>query len=84
MSIPEAKVHERGKHGIGLECFERLIRTSSVCKYRYNMSLFDRTFVCKSCGLPINRDNNAAHNIKSWGINSGLEDIRRTKTATLA
>ena len=34
------------------------------------MSLFERTYECESCGLEINQDLNAALNLKQYAIKS--------------
>ncbi|NLJ85298.1 MAG: transposase, partial [Firmicutes bacterium] len=47
------------------------------------IALPERTFACSSCGSIIDKDHNAARNIRSWGINSGLESVRRSEAAAL-
>lgn len=83
MSILEAKAHQRGKQVIKIGRFEPSTQTCSVCGHRQQMELKDRTFICENCGIVIDRDHNAARNIRSWGINSGLESVRRSEAAAL-
>ena len=84
MSILEAKADQRGKKVIRIDRFDPSSQTCSVCGHRQRITLSERRFVCLSCDSVMDRDHNAARNIKSWGINSGLESVRRSKTASLA
>jgi putative transposase len=44
-------------------------KTCSCCGWKNtNLKLSDRTFICQECGLMIDRDLNAAINIKSFGM----------------
>ena len=44
-------------------------KTCNKCNYKKeNLKLSDRTFVCPKCGLIINRDYNAAINIKKYAL----------------
>jgi putative transposase len=83
MSILEAKADQRGKMVIKIDRFDPSSQTCSVCGHRQRITLSERSFVCLGCGSVMDRDHNAARNIKSWGINSGLESVRRSKTASL-
>jgi putative transposase len=58
---------------------DRFFPSSKTC-YRCNwikndLILSDREFVCKNCGLVIDRDQNAAINIKNFGLNKLRETI---------
>jgi len=43
-------------------------QTCSSCGCRHKISLSVRTYICPACGLIIDRDYNAALNIKAFGI----------------
>ena len=43
-------------------------KTCSCCGNIQDMPLEERTYSCSNCGLEMNRDLNAAMNIKNWGI----------------
>lgn len=45
-------------------------QTCSACGHRHAMSLNDRQFICECCGLSLDRDLNAAVNIKALGLQS--------------
>lgn len=76
----EAKVHERGKTVIKTGDFKPSTQTRSVCGHRQDILLPDRFFGCESCSSV----SAAACNIKSWGINSGQGDVKRSTTAVPA
>lgn len=84
MSILESKAHQQGKKIIRIGRFDPSSQTCSQCGHRQAMPLSSRVFDCVNCDLVTDRDQNAARNIRSWGINSGLESVRRSATAALA
>ena len=44
-------------------------KTCNKCGYKKNdLKLSDRVFICPNCGLVINRDYNAAINIKKYAL----------------
>jgi putative transposase len=47
--------------------FEPTTSKCSSCQTRHKISLKDRTFICPCCSLIIDRDLNAAINIKAAG-----------------
>ena len=56
---------------------DRWVATSQICSncgHKHPMPLDERTYVCSSCGIVMNRDHNGAKNVKDFGI----EEIRRT------
>lgn len=81
LSIVEFKAKERGKVVLKVGRFEPTSQTCSCCGHRQPLPLEARTFDCEGCGLSLDRDHNAAINIRSWGINSGLGDVRRPTAA---
>ena len=60
-----------GKELVVIGRFEPTSKTCSCCGWKNdNLTLKDRTFSCKGCGLEIDRDLNAAYNIKRLGVES--------------
>ena len=84
MSILEIKADQRGKKVIKIDRFDPSSQTGSLCEHRQSITLSQRRFVCLGCGSVKGREHNVARNIKGWGINSGLESVRRSKSASLA
>jgi putative transposase len=63
----EYKAHWYGKEVYIIGRFEPTTSKCSSCQTRHKMSLKDRTFICPCCSLIIDRDLNAAVNIKAAG-----------------
>lgn len=60
-----------------VERFFASSKTCSRCGYKNNaLTLADRTYVCPECGLQIDRDLNAAHNIHNFIVGSVRPDLR--------
>lgn len=57
-----------GKHIVKIERFEPSSQICSCCGHRQKMSLDKRTYECPSCGMSMDRDLNAAINIRNWGL----------------
>lgn len=59
--------------GIKVVKVDRYYASSKICnKCNYkkiDLKLSDRVFICPNCGLKINRDYNAALNIKKYALN---------------
>lgn len=56
-------------------------KTCSRCGWKNkDLKLSDRTFVCKDCGLEIDRDLNAAINIQAVGVDAAI----RTQSSRVA
>lgn len=53
-------------------------RTCSVCGVSHEMTLADRTFVCRECGVVEDRDLNAAKNVFAFGMDHGTESSSGT------
>ena len=76
------------KSGSKIGYIHRFFPSSKLChvcsSQNDELSLYDRSWICKSCGTIHNRDKNAAINIHREGASSlGLEDVRPSKTAIL-
>ena len=57
----------KGIHFIQANRFFPSSKTCSCCGERkYDLKLSDRVFVCKKCGLVIDRDYNAALNLQKY------------------
>ena len=78
MSILDGMAQQRPcKEVVKIDRFRPSTKTCSDCGAIQEMALSDRTFICRSCGTIKPRDQNAAINIRSWGVNSGVGDVRR-------
>jgi putative transposase len=63
MQILKHVASKRGKVVVQIGRFERTTSKCSACGHHQKMELRDRTFVCKNCGVVLDRDHNAAINI---------------------
>jgi putative transposase len=57
----------QGKHFVQIDRFDPSSQVCSCCGHRQKMPLDQRTYNCPSCGLQMDRDANAAMNIRNWG-----------------
>src|SRR5258708_33482992 len=64
LSILEWVAFKRGKTLVKIDRFAPTTQVCSKCKRRHHLTLRDRTLSCE-CGLVIDRDHNAAINIKT-------------------
>jgi putative transposase len=62
------KLSDRGKYLIKVDKWFPSSQICSCCSNRHPMSLSDRVYRCECCGLTIDRDVNAAINIKNEGL----------------
>jgi putative transposase len=83
LSILDPMAWSRGKAVVKIGRFQPSSKTCSNCGVVRDIDLRERTFVCPSCDSIKSRDHNAAMNIRSWGINSGVEGVRQHHAATL-
>jgi putative transposase len=60
---------KRGKRVVLIDRFERTTQKCSNpnCGHKQSLALADRTFICETCGLVLDRDHNAALNILEAG-----------------
>ena len=73
LRLLEQKCEIRGKHVIPIGRFEPSSKTCHRCSHKKEvLSLSERTYICDSCGLEIDRDLNAAINIKQIGLKDVL------------
>ena len=67
----EYKLEELGKHIVTADKFFPSTKQCSSCSHKKDeMPLSERTYECESCGLEIDRDLNAALNLKQYAVES--------------
>jgi len=80
----EYKAEWNGKNILKIGTFEPSSKTCSCCgKVNNNLKLKDREWVCCSCGTFLNRDVNAAKNIKSFALKNILSGTDRKNQGKL-
>lgn len=67
LNMLEYKLTDRGKHFVKVDKWYPSSQLCSCCGKRRKLTLVDRIYKC-DCGLTINRDHNAAINIKNEGL----------------
>ncbi len=72
------KAEAAGKPVVKIDRFFPSSKICSVCGVKQDMPLSVRIFDCKSCGLILDRDINAAKNIRSAGISALSEKSAKT------
>lgn len=83
VSMLEYKAEWYGKNILKIGTFEPSSKTCSCCgAINKELTLKDREWTCKSCGTLLNRDVNAAINIKSFALKNHLSVERRPKLGT--
>jgi putative transposase len=71
-----------GKEYRQIDMFEPTSKTCSCCGWKKeDLTLKDRVFECKQCGAVLDRDLNAARNIKALGVNSAIRTVRDKVTS---
>jgi putative transposase len=65
-SMLEYKSKLKGHHTVRIDRFAPSSKTCSACGTKHQLTLGDRWLSC-SCGLSMDRDANAAINIRNWG-----------------
>jgi putative transposase len=78
LSILEWVAFKRGKQVIKIDRFAPSTKVCSGCGQYHDLTLRDRTLTC-DCGLTIDRDHNAAINIKSIGTSMLNHSASKTK-----
>ena len=80
VSMLKYKAEWYGKNILKIGTFEPSSKTCSCCGTINNgLRLQDREWTCKSCGTLLNRDVNAAINIKSFALKNYLSAEHRLK-----
>jgi putative transposase len=75
LSILEWVAFQRGKQVVKIDRWERTTGKCSCCGHLQKLALRERTFHCDSCGLTIDRDWNAAINIKTVGTSTVYQSV---------
>ena len=78
VKILEWVAFKRGKSVVKIDRFTPTTKTCSGCGQRHHLTLRDRVLSC-SCGLVIDRDHNAAINIKTAGTSAVFQSVRKPK-----
>ena len=73
------KLAAKGGKVLLVDRFYPSSKTCSACGHKQDMPFALRTFECGSCGVVLDRDINAALNLKSWAIS----EINRTGTVRI-
>ena len=68
LNMLEYKLYDRGKHFVKVDKWFPSSQLCSCCGNRQKLALSVRTYTCRSCGIVIDRDYNAAINIKNEGL----------------
>ena len=80
VTMLEYKAEWYGKNILKIGTFEPSSKTCSCCgSINKELTLQDREWTCKNCGTLLNRDFNAAINIKSFALKNHLSVERRLK-----
>lgn len=78
-SMLDYKMKRRGKHLLKIGRFDPSSQICSHCGHRQKLSLDERVYNCPECGLKIDRDVNAAMNIRDFAI---FRTLRKNTVAT--
>ena len=68
LNMLEYKLHDRGKKLVKIDKWYPSSQTCSCCGSRKEMPLAERTYRCPVCGMEMDRDRNAAINIRNEGL----------------
>lgn len=71
---------KRGKRVVKIDRFTPTTKTCSGCGQKHHLTLRDRTLHC-DCGLVIDRDHNAAINIKVAGASATYRSVSKPKVS---
>ena len=73
------KAAKAGKTYVKIGRFEPSSQICSKCGHRQKMTLNKRTYVCPECGITIDRDLNAAINIRDFAVFRTIrKDLKNT------
>jgi len=78
LSILEWVAYQCGKTVVKIDRFAPTTKVCSGCGQVHDLTLRDRTLICE-CGLTIDRDHNAAINIKRIGTSMLNHSASKTK-----
>lgn len=84
VTMLEYKAEWQGKNILKIGIFEPSSKTCSCCGYiNKELTLKDREWTCKGCGTLLNRDVNAAINIKNFALRNILSGTDRKNQGKL-
>ena len=78
-SMLNYKCIKYGKKVIKIGRFEPSSQICSNCGHRQKLGLDERTYICPECGMTLDRDTNAAINIRDFAI---FRDLRKSISNT--
>ena len=67
-----------GKKVIQIGRFEPSSQICSCCGHRQKMKLEQRIYVCPECGMKLDRDVNAAINIRNFALRDTIKNLTNT------
>ena len=70
-----------GKKVIQIGRFEPSSQICSCCGNRQKMKLSDRTYICPKCGMTMDRDINAAINIRNFALRDVIKNLNTEGTS---
>lgn len=73
------KAAKAGKRVMKIGRFEPSSQICSGCGHRQKMPLGQRTYSCPECGMSMDRDVNAAVNIRSFALRSVISNFKSVK-----
>ena len=77
-SMLDYKMKRRGKHLLKIGRFDPSSQICSNCGHRQKLSLSERIYNCPECGLEIDRDVNAAMNIRNFAMRKLISNTVKT------
>ena len=80
LSMLEWVAFKRGKRMVKIDRFAPTTKTCSGCGQKHDLTLRDRILKC-DCGLVIDRDHNAAKNIKAVGASTAYRSVSKPKVS---
>lgn len=75
------KLKKRGKRLLKIGRFQPSTQICSGCGHRQHMKLDKRMYVCPECGMTMDRDVNAAKNIKSFALRDIIKNLNTDATS---
>ena len=72
-----------GRKVIQIGRFEPSSQICSNCGHRQKLKLSDRTYVCHKCGMTMDRDVNAAINIRNFALRNVIKNLNTEGTSEI-
>ena len=77
----EYKLKKRGKLLLKIGRFDPSSQICSKCGHRQRMPLEERTYLCTECGMSLDRDINAAINIRNFALRNVIKNLNTDATS---